>query len=57
MFIASAPELIDLTFTEQLFHTSVFCAPFMCLEFGFVIFLAKVNGSKICSLYFGDSDL
>jgi hypothetical protein len=30
----------------QLFHTKVLCAPFMCLQFGFVIFWQKDFGAK-----------
>jgi hypothetical protein len=33
-------------FYEQLFHTKVFCAAFMCLQFGFVIFWRKDFGTK-----------
>jgi hypothetical protein len=33
-------------FYEQLFHTKVFCADFMCLQFGFVIFWRKGFGAK-----------
>ncbi len=32
---------ISPTFYEQLFRTKVICAAFMCLQIGFVIFLAK----------------
>jgi hypothetical protein len=31
---------------EQLFCTKVFCAAFMCLQFGFVIFWQKDFGAK-----------
>jgi hypothetical protein len=31
--------------TEQLFHAKVFCATFMCLQFGFVIFWRKDFGT------------
>jgi len=31
---------------EQLFHTKVLCAAFMCLQFGFVIFWQKDLGAK-----------
>ncbi len=31
---------------EQLFHMKVFCAAFMCLKFGFVIFWQKDFGAK-----------
>jgi hypothetical protein len=31
---------------EQLFHTKVLCAPFMCLQFGFVIFWRKDFDAK-----------
>jgi hypothetical protein len=31
---------------KQLFHTKVLCAPFMCLQFGFVIFWQKEFGTK-----------
>jgi hypothetical protein len=30
----------------KIFHTKVFCAPFMCLQFGFVIFWRKDFGAK-----------
>ncbi len=30
----------------QLFHTKVLCAPFMCLQFGFVIFWQMDFGAK-----------
>jgi hypothetical protein len=33
-------------FYEQLFHTTVFCAAFMRLQFGFVIFWQKGFGAK-----------
>jgi hypothetical protein len=33
-------------FYEQLFHTKVLCAAFMCLQFGFVIFWRKDFGAK-----------
>jgi len=33
-------------FYKQLFHTKVLCAPFMCLQFGFVIFWRKDFGAK-----------
>ena len=31
---------------KQLFHTKVLCEPFMCLQFGFVIFWQKDFGAK-----------
>jgi hypothetical protein len=37
---------ISPIFYEQLFHTKVFCAAFMCLQFGFVIFWRKDFGAK-----------
>jgi hypothetical protein len=37
---------ISPIFYEQLFHTKVLCAPFMCLQFGFVIFWRKDFGAK-----------
>jgi len=37
---------ISPTFYEQLFHMKVFCAAFMCLQFGFVIFWRKDFGAK-----------
>jgi hypothetical protein len=40
---------ISPTFYEQLFRTKVFCAAYMCLQFGPVIFLAKGFWSKSCS--------
>jgi hypothetical protein len=33
-------------FYEQLSHMKVFCAAFMCLQFGFVIFWQKDFGAK-----------
>jgi hypothetical protein len=33
-------------FYEQLFCMKVFCAAFMCLQFGFVIFWQKDFGAK-----------
>jgi hypothetical protein len=37
---------ISPIFYEQIFSTKVFCAPFMCLQFGFVIFWQKDFGAK-----------
>ncbi len=37
---------ISPIFYKQLFHTKVLCAPFMCLQFGFVIFWEKGFGAK-----------
>ncbi len=37
---------ISPIFYEQLFYTKVFCAAFMCLHFGFVIFWRKDFGAK-----------
>jgi hypothetical protein len=37
---------ISPIFYEQLFHTKVFCAAFMCLQFGLVIFWQKDFGAK-----------
>ncbi len=37
---------ISPIFYKQLFHTKVLCAPFMCLQFGFVIFWQKDFGTK-----------
>jgi len=37
---------ISATFYEQLFHTKVFCADMMCLQFGFVIFWRNNFGAK-----------
>jgi hypothetical protein len=37
---------ISPLFHEQLFHMKVFCAAFMCLQFGFVIFWQKDFGTK-----------
>jgi hypothetical protein len=37
---------ISPIFYEQLFHTKVFCAAFMWLQFGFVIFWQKDFGTK-----------
>jgi hypothetical protein len=38
--------LISPIFYEQLFHTKVFGASFICLQFGFVIFWRKDFGAK-----------
>ena len=35
-------------FYEQIFHMKVFCTPFLCLQFGFVIFRQKEIGIKSC---------
>jgi hypothetical protein len=37
---------ISPIFYEQLFHTKVFCATFMCLQFEFVMFWQKDFGTK-----------
>jgi hypothetical protein len=37
---------ISPTFYEQLFHTKVICAAFMCVKFGFVIFWQKDFGAN-----------
>jgi len=37
---------ISPIFYEQLFCVKVFCAAFMCLRFGFVIFWRKDFGTK-----------
>jgi hypothetical protein len=37
---------ILLIFYEQLFHTKVFCAAIMCLQFGFVILWQEAFGTK-----------
>ena len=37
---------ISPIFYVQLFHTKVLCAPFMCLQFGFVIFWQMDFGAK-----------
>jgi hypothetical protein len=37
---------ISSIFYEQIFQTKVFCADFMCLSFGFVIFWQKDFGAK-----------
>jgi hypothetical protein len=37
---------ISPIFYEQLFHTKVFCAAFMSLQYGFVIFWQKDFGTK-----------
>ncbi len=37
---------ISPIFYKQLFHTKVLCEPFMCLQFGFVIFWRKDFGAK-----------
>jgi hypothetical protein len=38
--------LISPTFYEQLSRTKVFCAAFLCLQCGFVIFWQKYFGAK-----------
>jgi hypothetical protein len=41
------PPGVNFTiFYEQLFQTNVFCAAFMCLQFGFVICCQKDFGAK-----------
>jgi hypothetical protein len=37
---------ISPIFYKQLFHTKALCAPFMYLQFGFVIFWQKDFGTK-----------
>jgi hypothetical protein len=37
---------ISPIFYKQIFHMKVFCAAFMCLQFGFVIFWQKDFGAK-----------
>jgi hypothetical protein len=37
---------ISSVFYEQLFSTKVFCAAFICLKFGFIIFWQKDFGAK-----------
>jgi hypothetical protein len=37
---------ISPIFYEQICHMKVFCAAFMCLQFGFVIFWQKDFGAK-----------
>ncbi len=37
---------ISPIFYKQLFHSKVLCAPFMCQQFGFVIFWQKDFGAK-----------
>ncbi len=37
---------ISPIFYEQIFHMKVFCAAFMCLQFGFVIFWQKDFSAK-----------
>jgi hypothetical protein len=37
---------ISPIFYEQILSMKVFCAPFMCLQFGFVIFWQKDLGAK-----------
>jgi hypothetical protein len=41
-------DLVSISpiFYEKPFHTKVVCAPFMCLQFGFVIFWRKDFGAK-----------
>ncbi len=38
--------VISPILNEQLFHTKVLCAPFMCSQFRFVIFWRKNFGAK-----------
>jgi len=38
---------ISPIFYEQLFRAKVFCAAFMCLQFGFVIFWREDFGAKV----------
>jgi hypothetical protein len=42
------PKVVSISpiFYEHLFHTKVFCAAFMWLQFGFVIFWQKDLGAK-----------
>jgi hypothetical protein len=44
------------TFYKQLFCMKVFCAAFMHLQFGFVIFWQKDFGAKSCSSNVGEID-
>jgi hypothetical protein len=37
-FIPISPGINFTNFYEELFHTKIFCAAFMCLQFGFEIF-------------------
>jgi hypothetical protein len=47
---------ISPIFYEQLFHMKVFCAAFMCLQFGFVIFCRKDFGTKAAHKMLGEND-
>ncbi len=47
---------ISPIFYKQLFHTKVTCTPFMCLQFGFVIFWRKEFWCKSCSWNVGEID-
>jgi len=38
------------TFYEQLFHTKVICAAFMCLQFGIIIFWQNEIGAKAAGI-------
>jgi hypothetical protein len=38
---------ISPIFYKQLFHTKVLCGPFMCLQFGFVIFGKRILAQKL----------
>jgi hypothetical protein len=46
--VESLATLVSISpiFYEQLFHNQVFCAAFMCLQFGFEIFWQKDFGAK-----------
>jgi hypothetical protein len=46
--LAGLSGLVSISpkFYEQLFDTKVFCAAFMCIQFGFVIFWQKDFGAK-----------
>ena len=43
---ASRCRQFSPTFYEQLFHLKVFCAAFMCLQFGFIVFFAEKKSEQ-----------
>ncbi len=50
------PMSISPIFYKQLFHMNIFCAAFMYLQFGFVIFLLKDFGAKAAHKNVGEID-
>ncbi len=47
---------ISPIFYKQLFHSKVLCTPFVCLQFGFVIFWRKDLGAKAAHKNVGEID-